>query len=107
MYILWTLVDPIQFYAYLVDFCFRHQLNVKNKKVDNHPMKPNTYSTHPLAAFLSTASNNEDFKDDASTRSLSKSLVGGSINTCKIRVLKFMQPERIPPGLFYYGLYNI
>lgn len=108
MYILWSLVNPIQFYAYLVDFCFRHKLNVKNRKVDNPPIrKPNTYSTRSLSAFLSTASNNEDFKDDANTRSLSKPLVGGGINTCKIRVLKFRQRECIPPGLLYYGLYNI
>ncbi|KAG7997357.1 hypothetical protein I3843_01G207700 [Carya illinoinensis] len=76
----------------------RHKLNVKNRKVDNPPIrKPNAYSTRSLSAFLSTASNNEDFKDDANTRSLSKPLVGGSINTCKIRVLKFRQRECIPP----------
>ncbi|KAG2722576.1 hypothetical protein I3760_02G133100 [Carya illinoinensis] len=74
----------------------RHQLNCKKNKVDNI-RKPNTYPLQPLSTYLSTASNNEDLKDDASTRSsLSKSLAGGSMNICKIRVLKFMQPERIP-----------
>ncbi|GLT53110.1 hypothetical protein SLA2020_264040 [Shorea laevis] len=72
----------------------RHQLNCKKNKVDNYPIrKPNTYSTQPLSTYLSTASNDEDSKDDASAKSLSKSLAGGSMNICKIRVLKFMQPQ--------------
>lgn len=85
-----------------MDFCFRHKLNCKKNKVENPIRKPNTYPLQPLSTYLSTASNNEDLKDDASMKSLSKSLAGGSMNTYKIRVLKFVQPERIPQGLLLY-----
>ncbi|KAJ7951479.1 Transcription factor SPT20-like [Quillaja saponaria] len=78
----------------------RHQLNCKKNKIDDHLVrKPNMYSYQRLSAHLSNASNNnEDLKDDACARSLSKSLVGGSINVCKIRVLNFLLPERVVQG---------
>ncbi|XP_059455958.1 protein PHYTOCHROME-DEPENDENT LATE-FLOWERING-like [Corylus avellana] len=72
----------------------RHQLNSKKNKVDNYPIrKPNTYSIQPLSTYLSNASNDEDLKDDANAKSLSMSLASGSMNICKIRVLKFIQPQ--------------
>lgn len=88
-------------YACSMDYCFRHQLNRKKSKVDDqHPIrKPNAYPTQRLAEFLSDISTNEDSKDDADARSLSKSLVGGSMNICKIRIIKILEP-----GLLYYWL---
>lgn len=42
-------------------------------------------------ACLSNVSNNEDFKDDSCVSPLSKSLVGGSMNICKTRILNFVE----------------
>ncbi|KAI4355402.1 hypothetical protein L6164_004181 [Bauhinia variegata] len=76
----------------------RHQLNCKKNKVDDYPIRKQNYSPQLLANYLSNTSNGEDLKDDASSRSLSKSLVGGSMNVCKIRVLNFVLPERVVQG---------
>ena len=81
----------------------RHQLNCKKNKAENNAIrKQSLYSPQLLAAGLSSLSNDEDLKDDASTKPLSKSLVGGSMNVCKLRVLNFMLPERVVQGLFKY-----
>ncbi|KAK0587036.1 hypothetical protein LWI29_016407 [Acer saccharum] len=76
----------------------RYKLSSKKNKVDDYPIrKPRAYSAHNLSVFLSNASNNEDFKNDAWP--LSKSLVGGSMNICKARVINFLRhPERIVQG---------
>ncbi|XP_044500221.1 protein PHYTOCHROME-DEPENDENT LATE-FLOWERING-like [Mangifera indica] len=75
----------------------RYQLNSKKNKVDDCQMrKPNTYSTQNLLVCLRSVSNNEDFKDEL--RPLSKSLLGGSMNISKSRVLNFVIPERILQG---------
>ncbi|KAF7843627.1 protein PHYTOCHROME-DEPENDENT LATE-FLOWERING isoform X1 [Senna tora] len=75
----------------------RHQLNCKKNKVDDYPIKKkNSYSPQHLSLCLSNASNNEGLKDE--TKSLSKSLVGGSMNVSKVRVLTFLLPERVVQG---------
>ncbi|XP_028752169.1 protein PHYTOCHROME-DEPENDENT LATE-FLOWERING isoform X2 [Neltuma alba] len=75
----------------------RHQLNCKKNKVDDCPIrKQNSYSPQHVAVCLANASSNEGFKDD--TKSLSKSLVGGSMNVSKIRILSFWLPERVVQG---------
>ncbi|XP_043704157.1 protein PHYTOCHROME-DEPENDENT LATE-FLOWERING-like isoform X2 [Telopea speciosissima] len=77
----------------------RHQLGCKKNKVDDHPIvrKPMTYSTQQLSFCLSNV-NNEDLKDAACVRPLAKSLIGGSMNICKTRVLTFLQTERRVQG---------
>ena len=85
MYTVWTSV--------------RHQLNLKKNKADDYSIrKQNTYSPQPLAAYLANATNNEGLIDE--TCSLSKSLIGGSVNVCKMRALTFWLPERVFQGLF-------
>ncbi|XP_031275450.1 protein PHYTOCHROME-DEPENDENT LATE-FLOWERING-like [Pistacia vera] len=75
----------------------RYQLNSRKNKVDDYQMrKPNSYSAQNLLACLNSVSNNEDFKDEL--RPLSKSLLGGSMNISKYRVLNFVNPERILQG---------
>ncbi|KAB2078323.1 hypothetical protein ES319_A06G154600v1 [Gossypium barbadense] len=75
----------------------RHKLNIKNKKVDEyHARKPRTHSPQLVSSCLVSLSSNEDFKDDLN--SLSKSLLGGSMNTCKTRILNFVQGERVVHG---------
>ena len=61
--------------------------------------KPNTYPEKQLRDHLSNDSIGENFKDETCKMPLSKSLVGGSINVCKTRVLNFVQTEPIPQGL--------
>ncbi|CAI0418968.1 unnamed protein product [Linum tenue] len=76
----------------------RHKLHCKKNKVDDYPRKPNVCNPQLLAACLSNPSNNEDFKDDSEERQLSNSLVGGSRNAPKMRVMNFMQGERVLQG---------
>lgn len=79
--------------------CLRHKLNCKKNKIDDYPIrKPNSYSAQRLNAHLSNVSN-EDIEDEPCPKPLSKSLVGGSMNICKTRVIAFLQPERVVQGL--------
>lgn len=87
-------------YSFIVTnimLCFRHRLNRRKNKADECTnRKPNIYSDQLVLACLSNINN--EVKDDSCTRPLSKSLVGGSTNVCKIRVLTFVQAERVVPG---------
>ncbi|KDO64936.1 hypothetical protein CISIN_1g000899mg [Citrus sinensis] len=75
----------------------RYQLNSNKKKVDDYPVrKPSAHSAQNLMHCLSNAFNNEDFKDEA--RPLSKSIVNGSMNNCKTRVLNFAHSEKMLQG---------
>ncbi|KAK4838154.1 hypothetical protein QYF36_011489 [Acer negundo] len=76
----------------------RYKLSSKKNKVDDYPIrKPRAFSAQNLSVCLSNALNNEDFKNDLWP--LSKSLVGGSMNNCKTRVINFLRhPERIVQG---------
>ena len=66
----------------------RHQLNFKKNKVDDYPIKKqNPYAQNNLAALLANATNNEGLPEESI--SLSKSLIGGSMNACKMRILTF------------------
>ncbi|KAL6972514.1 hypothetical protein U1Q18_006830 [Sarracenia purpurea var. burkii] len=77
----------------------RYQINHKKNKVDEHPIrKPIVFSAQQLLLQLSSESNGENFRDETCTMPLSKSLVGGSMNACKTRVLNFVQAERILQG---------
>lgn len=81
----------------------RHQLNLKKSKVNDYPIrKSSTYSAHHLATHLANSSINDDLKDDACPRKMSKSLIGGSLNACKRRVLTFMLQDRTPQGMGSY-----
>ncbi|KAK4754054.1 hypothetical protein SAY87_002158 [Trapa incisa] len=64
----------------------RYQLNRIKNKVDNCALgKPGIFPTEGLMSGLSKISSNEDFKDGSCT--LSKSLLGGSMNSCKTILL--------------------
>ncbi|KAL2555040.1 Spt20 family [Forsythia ovata] len=77
----------------------RYHLNSKKNKVDPHPIRqPNAYSAQELMLHLSSDSNNENLKDETCKMPLSRSLVGGSMNVCKTRILNFVQTERILQG---------
>lgn len=80
--------------------CFRHHLNIKKNKVDNFPAsKPLAYEKRELVACLSDSFLAGDFTDPA--RPISSSLLGGSINTCKKRIMKFMRAELVYQGLLW------
>ncbi|KAJ0488483.1 putative transcription factor Spt20 [Helianthus annuus] len=78
----------------------RHQLNVKKNKVDEYK-ETTTFPTQQLNHFLYNDQNNENPKDEDCKMPLSKSLVGGSMNVCKTRVLNFKQDERVLQGNGY------
>jgi hypothetical protein len=80
----------------------RHKLHFKMKKPDQLIKKQNTYAPQRVAAHLANAANNEGLIDDSS--SLSKSLVGGSMNASKMRVLSFRWNERVVQGLLQFLL---
>ncbi|XP_043720527.1 protein PHYTOCHROME-DEPENDENT LATE-FLOWERING-like isoform X2 [Telopea speciosissima] len=88
------LVQVIERFSKIEAVTMRHQLGCKKNKVDDHPAvkKPMVYSTQQLSFSLSNV-NNEDLKDAACERPLSKSFIGGSMNICKTRVLTFLQTE--------------
>ncbi|KAK3022148.1 hypothetical protein RJ639_045287 [Escallonia herrerae] len=80
-------------------FSFRFQPNCKTNKVDEYQIrKPGTHSAQQLMLHLSSDPMTDNFKDETCKMPLSKSLVGGSMNVCKTRVMNFMQTERIPQG---------
>ncbi|GMH14207.1 hypothetical protein Nepgr_016048 [Nepenthes gracilis] len=94
------LVDQIMLekFSKIKTVTMRHQLNFRKTKADNDLRKPHTFSAQDLQICLSNAATNENIEDDSCEKSLSKSLVGGSMNSCKIRVLSFVQAERAPQG---------
>ncbi|KAI3945516.1 hypothetical protein MKW98_018333 [Papaver atlanticum] len=72
----------------------RHQLNCKKKKEDSISVtKPASYSTHLISLGLSDVSTTEEFREPNCITQLSKSVVGGSMNICKVRALNFCQNE--------------
>ncbi|VFR00140.1 unnamed protein product [Cuscuta campestris] len=72
----------------------RYQLNSKKNKVDDRPMqKPSVYPTQAIQKYFSNDSNNETIIDEVSK--LSKTVIQGSANVCKRRVLACTQTERM------------
>jgi hypothetical protein len=80
-------------------FCFRHQLlNKKNKVEKLPPRKPMiNASREKVATLLSSCFHTEDYKDE--TRPLCNSMLCGSINSSKTRVLNFVMANRAYQGL--------
>ncbi|XP_008800456.2 protein PHYTOCHROME-DEPENDENT LATE-FLOWERING-like isoform X1 [Phoenix dactylifera] len=82
----------------------RYHLNLKKSKVDDYPArKPVAHANQRLAFCLSDSFNAEDFTDPI--RPMSRSLFGGTINTCKTRTMHFMRTECayqvVPPRAHY------
>lgn len=61
--------------------------------------KPRIFPTEGLMLSLSNIFSTEDFKDDSCPAPLSKSLLGGSMNTCKTRLLTCMLGDHVVQGL--------
>ncbi|CAN7087750.1 unnamed protein product [Brassica oleracea var. botrytis] len=74
----------------------RYQLNCKKHKVDEYCRRPRSYDHQYLMDCLPKLSNNEEFKDEYKV--LSKSILGGSMNTCKTRVMNFLRVDRVMQG---------
>ncbi|KAF3792302.1 hypothetical protein EJ110_NYTH00435 [Nymphaea thermarum] len=75
----------------------RYGLHCKKNKVDEiHERKPLSHSADLIVMHLSAAQNSDDVNNDAMcTKSLSKSLLGGSMNACKTRILDCVRPKQI------------
>ncbi|KAI4324809.1 hypothetical protein MLD38_030263 [Melastoma candidum] len=71
----------------------RRQLNRKKKAVDHPVKKPGTFTADNLMLCLHNTSNNDVFKDDSSEMPLSKSIIGGSMNIYKIRVMNLTHQD--------------
>ncbi|KAK9734435.1 hypothetical protein RND81_04G139400 [Saponaria officinalis] len=65
----------------------RHQLNYKKNKVEEFPKKPRAFSAHRLQGCLASTANNEYYDG---SRALSRSLIGGNVNVCKMRVVSLL-----------------
>ncbi|KAJ8622932.1 hypothetical protein MRB53_031461 [Persea americana] len=77
----------------------RHNLNYNNHKVDQLlGRKQLSHSPQLYEWQLSLFDDTEESKDATCTMPMSKSLLGGSINACKARMLTFMRTGPICPG---------
>ncbi|XP_052180638.1 protein PHYTOCHROME-DEPENDENT LATE-FLOWERING isoform X2 [Diospyros lotus] len=95
------LLDPMMLdrFSKLERVAARHKIHFRKSKVNEQPIrKPTTFPSQQLSILLSSDSNNDNLRDESCTMPLSKSLVGGSMNACKIRVLNFVQTERMLQG---------
>ncbi|XP_008782992.2 protein PHYTOCHROME-DEPENDENT LATE-FLOWERING-like isoform X1 [Phoenix dactylifera] len=82
----------------------RYHLNLKKNKVDDCPArKPVTHANQKVATCLSDSLNVENFRDPI--RPMSRSVLGGTINTCKTRTICFVRAEHmyqaVPPRAHY------
>ncbi|PHT45852.1 hypothetical protein CQW23_15010 [Capsicum baccatum] len=83
----------------------RFQLNPKKSKIEEYSSKkPNAFPTQQLLIHLSNDLNNENVKDESCKMSLSKSLIGGSTNVCKRRVLNILLPILQGNGSYVHKL---
>ncbi|XP_058087049.1 protein PHYTOCHROME-DEPENDENT LATE-FLOWERING-like isoform X2 [Magnolia sinica] len=77
----------------------RYRLNYKDCKVNESPeRKPFLHDPQLLAFQLSQSEDTDGSRDTINTMPMSKSLIGGSINACKTRVLSFIRPRRAYQG---------
>ena len=67
-------------------------MNVKKNKVDNFPKKPDPFSSQQVVKCLTNSFSTDDFSD--ANRPMSQSLIGGSINKYKSRIMHFVRPDR-------------
>lgn len=85
--------------TYSLPSFIRHKANNrKETKIDDYPLRKQNKSWNLpcVADALEKASSNEGLIDD--TKSLSKSVIGGSMNVGKIRSISFWFPERVIQG---------
>lgn len=89
------------------NFCFRHKLNVKKNKVDNFAKKPDPFSSQQVVQHLTSSFSPDDFTE--TNQLMSRSVIGGSINSYKSRIVQFVRPDRsfngvlslLNPAIFY------
>ena len=80
--------------------CFRYQLHSKKNKVDKIPQrKPMINASQDVARCLSNCFHTEDYID--TIRPLCNSMISGTINTCKTRIINFVSSNRMYQGMFY------
>jgi hypothetical protein len=85
----------------LLHILFRYQLLNKKNKVDKISQKKTiTNQSHPdVARCLNSCFHSEDYID--TTRPLCNSMISGTINTCKTRVINFVSTNRMYQGMLY------
>lgn len=85
----------------LLCILFRYQLFNKKNKVDKISQKKTiTNQNHQdVARCLNSCFHSEDYID--TTRPLCNSMISGTINTCKTRVINFVSTNRMYQGMLY------
>ncbi|KAI3684135.1 hypothetical protein L6452_33354 [Arctium lappa] len=76
----------------------RLQLNCRKKNKIDEYKENTTFPTQQLIHYLFNDQNDEILEDEECKMPLSMSLIGGNMNICKTRVLKFVLYERLPQG---------
>ncbi|KAL6883706.1 hypothetical protein ACP4OV_011120 [Aristida adscensionis] len=75
----------------------RYQLHNKKNKVEKiPPRKPMVNANQDVAGYLSSCFHTEDYID--TTRPLCNSIINGTINTCKTRIINFVSTNRMYQG---------
>ncbi|XP_062201424.1 protein PHYTOCHROME-DEPENDENT LATE-FLOWERING-like isoform X2 [Phragmites australis] len=75
----------------------RYQLHNKKNKVDKIPQKKSMVNaSQDVARFLSSCFHTEDYID--TIRPLCNSMISGTINTCKTRIINFVGTNRMYQG---------
>ncbi|XP_074268242.1 protein PHYTOCHROME-DEPENDENT LATE-FLOWERING-like [Silene latifolia] len=82
--------DMLERFAKIEVVAMRHQLNRKKNKVDEFSRKPRTFSAQELLIRLAGVDNDECTDD---SREMSKSMLGGHMNVCKIRLVRVKPPQ--------------
>jgi hypothetical protein len=81
----------------------RCKLHSKKNKVDNIPQRKPIInaSQEKVATVLSNCFHAEDFRDEI--KPLCNSMLGGTMNSFKTRILNFVVNNRMYQGMFYYN----
>ncbi|OEL29892.1 hypothetical protein BAE44_0009088 [Dichanthelium oligosanthes] len=84
-------------FAKIDNLSHRYQLHSKKNKVDKIPQrKPMINASQDVARCLSSCFHTEDYID--TMRPLCNSMISGTINTCKTRVINFVSTNRMYQG---------
>ncbi|WVZ58745.1 hypothetical protein U9M48_008985 [Paspalum notatum var. saurae] len=83
-------------FAKIENLSHRYQLHNKKKKVDTIPQRKPITKSQEVVRCLSSCFHTEDYID--TTRPLCNSMISGTINTCKSRVINFVSTNRIYQG---------
>lgn len=83
-------------------YCFRVGPNRKKKNMDGYKRSTSFSIPQLFDCLLNDDDNDNSLKDETCRMPLSMSLVGGSMNVCKTRVLKFVKAGYVSQGYYKF-----